>query len=523
MTDPRVKAVIKQGVGRMGGVMTPGWNRILEGMPTLAHPGFKGARAFASCRKQGAIARAGRGGGKSTSMLGRYHAVSAAHPRQSSVFVSISAERSRDILGPAVWKFNELYDTRITEKRGDGCFEWPNGYRVLYRGCKDINECNKRRGVPWVAAGWDECASINNTLLQYDIHECVEPRLVDFNGKWFAGGTPGAVPQGYWYELSSGYNHTYPLFCWDARHNPHMPNVLKYFADTLNRMQGVPDRQLWPEGATSILDLINDPKAWKLLPAGFVREYLGQWVLDLRALVYKLTPKNSFTEFPIVPDYWTIGLDLGAHSEDTPDLDHAAVSVCASHSTLPMTWVVESKHLSDVTVDSLALYVCDLLKKYPMASCHIDGTSAGKLIERSLQRMGIPIQCADKAHKLRRIQMVQSRLRNGMLQLHMTQCMDARQEAVNLLWNDKRNDHSERCQDDCWDSILYAATPHFSAEPPKEDTGPEKGSPEWMAQQEMAEFEQALADAMGQNDDGEQYDFSGLWTPGHELWLPLAA
>lgn len=507
----------------MGGVMSPGWAKMLDGMPRLAHPGYKGARAFANCRRQGAIARAGRGGGKSTSMLGRFQSVSAAHPNQASVFVTISSERSRDILSPAVWKFNQLYNTQIEERRGDGWFQWPNGYKLLYRGCKDINECNKRRGTPWVSAGWDECASINQKLLEYDIHECVEPRLVDFNGLWFAGGTPGPVPTGKWYDLSSGDDPTYPLFCWDARHNPHMPNVLKFFSDTLQRMRGVPNRLLWPSHCESILDLINDPACWRLLPNSFVREYLGQWVLDLRALIYKLTPKNSFSEFPIRPDFWTIGVDLGSHSEETPDLDHAAVSVCASNRTLPFVWVREARKLSDVTVQSLAAYVSNLLKRYPEASVHIDGTSAGKLIERTLQKLGLPIQCADKANKLRRIQLVQSGIRSGDVQLHQTDCMDARAEAMALVWDDKRKDHSPRCDDDCWDAILYGATPHFAEHFPADEAGPAKGTPEYETAQEMAEYEAELARAI--EEAGADLDnLRRIWTPDEaELWMPLAA
>jgi hypothetical protein len=475
----------------MGGVVTPGFSRILSSMSRQHYAGFGSQHGFVTCRKQGAIARAGRGGGKSTAMLARFHAVSAAHPNCASVFVAMSSERARDILSPAVWKFNESYGCGITEKRGDGWFEWPNGYRVLYRGCKDSNECNKRRGTPWVSAGWDEVASINNNLVAYDIHECVEPRLVDFNGLWFAGGTPGPVPQGYWYELSQSDGGTYPVFSWSAVHNPHMPNVLKFFNETLNRMQGIPDRKLWPERATSLIDLILDPDSWKLLPNTFVREFLGQWVLDLKAIIYKLQPKNSFAEFPITPDYWTIGLDLGAHSEDEPNLDHAAIAVCASNRTLPYIWVREARKLSDVTVESLAAYVCQLLERYPEASVHIDGTSAGKLIERSLQRMGIPIQCADKAKKLRRIQLVQSAIRSGNLQFHIRDCMDARNEAMQLLWNEKRDDHSPRCDDDAFDAILYGVTPHIGDYRPEVEP-PRKGTKEWLAAEEMAEYEEAL-------------------------------
>lgn len=524
MTDPLVKHVIKQGMGRMGRVMTPGWQRLLDDMPRKAHAGFKGARDFAACTRQGAIALAGRGGGKSTATLGRFHAPSAAHANQSSVFVTMSSQRSREILSPAVWKFNELYKLGIEDKVGDGAFMWPNGYRVLYRGCKDRNEVNKRRGTPWVRAHWDEAASINDTLFKEDIHDAVEPRLVDFNGLWSVSGTPGPLPKGYWYELSSGDTATYPLFKWDARHNQHMPNVMQYFAATLRRMGGIPDRKLWPRGCTSIMDLINDPRCWKLLPNTFVREYLGQWVLDLRALIYKLTPKNTFTEFPIIPDRWTIGIDLGSHSEERPDLDHAAVCVCASHSSLPFVWVVMVEKLSDVTVDSLGQRVLQLIKEFPEAEAHIDAASAGKLIENSFKKMGIPIMAAEKAHKLRRIQRAQGAIRAGNLQLHATRCMDARIEATSLLWNDKRDDHSERCDDDAWDCILYGAIPHLDGFEPVESSGPAKGTPEHDRLKELEEFEQALQDAMGDDPDRAwDFDPSELWIPGNDLWLPLAA
>jgi hypothetical protein len=495
VTDPRVKALLKLGLGRMGSVTTPGWARILATMSDQAHAGFRGQRAFAACRRQGAVARAGRGGGKSFGMVGRFHAVSAANPNQAGVFITISAERSRDILTPAVWKFNELFGAGITEKRGDGIFEWPNGFRVLYRGCKDINECNKRRGTPWAAAGWDECASLNQKLFEYDIHECVEPRLIDLNGRWFAGGTPGPIQTGYFYKISSGDEHTYPLFCWDARHNPHMPNVLKFFVDTLQRMQGIPERRLWPPHCKTLLDLINDPACWKLLPSSFVREYLGQWVLDLRALIYKITPKNTYSELPIEPDYWTIGCDLGAHSEEEPDLDHAAVSVACSNRSLPYIWVPEAKKLSGITVESLAAYLCQKLEQYPKASVHIDSASAGKIMELSFQKMGIPIQAAVKGPKLRRIQLAQSAIANGNLQIHIRNCMDLRHEATALVWNDKRDNHSERCDDDAWDSALMAMVPHFGDyRPEEEDVKP--GSKEWVAAQEMAEYEEALREAI---------------------------
>lgn len=508
MSDAHVKALLRLGRGRMGSVITPGFSKVLGTMSARSHAGFGSQRQFVMCRKQGAIARAGRGGGKSTGALARYHARSAAHPNCSAVFVAMSSERARDILYPAMLKANADWGTQIEYVSGDNAFRWPNGYRVLARGCKDVNEVNKRRGTPWVEAGWDECASINPKLLEEDIHEAVEPRLMDFDGRWFAMGTPGPIPKGYWYKLSSGSEHTYPVFAWDARHNEHMPNVMRYFANTLRRLNGIPERRLWPKAARTILDVINDPACWKLLPAGFVREYLGQWVLDLRALIYKLTAKNGYSVLPIEPDFWTIGCDLGAHSDEDPNLDHAAVAVCASHRSLPYKWIAEARKLSDITVDSLAAYLAQKLVEYPQASIHIDSASAGKIIENTFKKMGLPIQAALKGPKLRRIQLAQSAIANGDMQLHFTNCMDARSEATALVWNDKRDNHSERCDDDAWDAILMSLVPHFQ-ELETEDKKPHKGTAEYEQAQELEEFEAALAEAMG--DGEESYDLLPSW------------
>jgi len=474
----------------MGAVAAPKWPAIVASMSPI------GQRPFVEDRRPGANARAGRGAGKSYGMAARFHRPSAAHPGCSSVFVTISTERSRDILSPGIWKLNEKFDLGIVERKKDNSFVWPNGYRVLLRGCKDRNECNKRRGTPWVEAIWDEADAINPGLLEYDIHECVEPRLVDYGGTWAAGGTPGAVPHGYWYKLSSGELPHYHTHSWDARTNPHI-QALPYFLGVLGRMHGVPDRALWPKGVTSLEQILADPKHWHLLPARFVREYLGQWISDLRAIIYKLTPANSFSTLPIEPDFITLGIDLGANGPEDEDLDHAAYSVICSHSSLPFIWVAEAKRLPDITVTSLAGHLGTVLERYPGAIGFIDSASAGKIIEKTYRKMGIPIRAAEKGPKLRRIQLVQGAIAARTFQLHISQCMDARHEAVSLVWDESRSLHHPKCADDVWDAILMGALPHFGDYRPEIEPAT-IGSDEWLRERDREEFEQALRDAIDQ-------------------------
>jgi hypothetical protein len=491
MSDPRIGALIAMGKGRLQGAKPAHWVKMLQAMPPV------GARAFFQDTSQGPIALAGRGAGKSTAMACKFDSIADTHPNASSVFVAFSAERARDILLPAIWMLNDRYQRRIVERRGDKSVVWPNGYRLLFRGCGERGECDKRRGTPWAMAGWDEAASLGPGLLDYDIHECVEPRLVDYKGQWFVGGTPGAVEVGYWHKLSSGKTSS-KVHEWDARTNPYL-DAISFMYQTLQRMSGVPPRDKWPEGVTSLMDIINEPKHWHLLPARFVREYLGKWVKDLTAMIYRLGKRNNYTTQPLTPTRTTIGCDLGSYNEDDEKLeklDKAALTVAQSHATLPTIWIPTSRTLREVDLDILHVELRKLLDRFPDAVVHVDSASAGKLVELTFRKWGIPIVAAVKGPKKRRIQLVQSQVDNGNLQLHETECTDLRTESVTLTWNEARDNHNELCQDDCWDSALMAIVPHLAT--PQDDDekpAPPVGSPEWEQQQELDEFEQALEDA----------------------------
>lgn len=494
--DPRLNAFLRFGQTLGGYADSPQWASIMAGCHAKQ-------RLFI---EHADIAVAGRGGGKSEGQARKFHRRSHLFPMKSSVFITLSADRSRDILLPALESMSEKYNLGLREYRKANAMVWPNGYRVLFRGCKDRVEANKRRGTPWVEAGWDEPDTIASNLLEYDIHECVEPRLVDFNGSWFATGTPSAVPIGYWHTLSDGNNPHYRVVEWDARENPYMPNVLSYFEKALRLMDGIPPKEKWPYGVTR-LDQLYCKEHMHLLPAKFVREYLGLWVMDLQSLIYRLTPRNSYSgTIPFDVTRTTIGLDLGgAESKgERHKLDRTAICVMQSTANLPTIWVPECYKLLDVTSDNLAVHLLHLLERYPDATVEIDSASAGVIVERTLRLRGIPVRAAIKGPKLRRIQAVQSRIASGNLRLHLTKCMALREEATTLVWDDLRKEHSPRCDDDAWDSLLMAIMPHVGDDeeaPPLPRHEPKPGSREAIERQEAEELEEAFAEACRSIDD----------------------
>lgn len=497
--DPRLNAFLRFGQTIGGYADSPQWSAIMNGCHAKQ-------RLFI---EHADIAVAGRGGGKSEGQARKFHRRSHLFPMKSSVFITLSAERSRDILLPALERMSERYGLGLREYRKANAMVWPNGYRVLFRGCKDRVEANKRRGTPWVEAGWDEPDTIAPNLLEYDIHECVEPRLVDFNGSWFATGTPSAVPTGYWHTLSDGKNPHYRVIEWDARENPYMPNVLAYFEKALRRMDGIPPREKWPHGVTR-LDELYCKAHMHLLPAKFVREYLGLWVMDLQSLIYRLTPRNSYSgTIPFDVTRTTIGVDLGgAESKgEREKLDRTAICVAQSTSSLPIVWVPECYTLRDVTPQNLTAELLRLLNRYPEALVEFDSAGAGVIIERGLRLSGVPVKATfkgqGKSSKLGRIQTVQGAISAGHLRLHLTKTMSLREEATTLVWDDMRKDHSKKCMDDSWDALLYAVLPHIGehevTDPPMHQ--PKPGSQAERDATEAAELEEAFAEAMRSIDD----------------------
>ena len=494
MSTPLLRALIRRGPGKPGAVVDPpGWDKVRE-MLHGPRPGTQ--RDFVMDSRSGVIGLAARGAGKSFGQAVRFHRYSASNAGRSSIFIALSAERARDIMLPAIWALNERLGLGISEVKGDNCVVWPNGYKVLFRGCKDRVECNKRRGTPWVVALWDECDAINSGLLEYDIHECVEPRLMDFGGVWGASGTPGPLKTGYWYKLSSG-EAGYPVYEWDARDNPTM-DAMNYLLKVLQRVKADSPaaRAKWPAGIDSLEQIINDPKLWHLLPAFFVREYLGKWVTDIASLIYRLSPRNSALRPPFEPNFTTIGLDLGGadiESFEDATLDSSAITVCQSASNHPGLWTPISRRLNGVSVQGLAGQCEQILnqEQYKNGLIYVDSASAGKIIEQTFRRMGLPVRHGIKGPKLRRIQLGQGAISSGDAQFLYAGTVDLREEATQLVWDDTRTLHAEKCGDDCWDSWLLAAMPHLG-DYRQDHLPPPEGSDEAIRQQQLEEFEAAL-------------------------------
>src|SRR5262245_47480342 len=136
MPDWQTSIVLKGQGNRGRHIDSPEWGKIYAGL----HPGQQSVVADA---RQGVVDRKGRGTGKSHAAAAWFHRPWATHPGLSSVCVTISGDRTRDIMLPAFWKLNEQHQLGLNYSAKHNAMVWPNGYKVLFRGCKDRNEANK--------------------------------------------------------------------------------------------------------------------------------------------------------------------------------------------------------------------------------------------------------------------------------------------------------------------------------------------------------------------------------------------
>lgn len=132
--------------------------------------------------------------------------------------------------------------------------------KISIRGGKTKAEAEKLRGAKITAVVVDECASFDHQVFEYLLFDILEPALKDSGGTLYCTGTPGNVPVGLFYEMttdSPGWSRHH----WDYTTNTAVDGLVERFEST-RAERG------WSE----------DHPTWQ-------REYLGKWTVDSSLLV----------------------------------------------------------------------------------------------------------------------------------------------------------------------------------------------------------------------------------------------
>lgn len=275
------------------------------------------------------------------------------------------------------------------------------GASVILGGLETVRDLERYRGKKYRRVVFDECGALRQTLLRRCWEEVIEPACMDVGGEAAFSGTPGIVPDGFWYELTrdgAELETGIPVRRWTALVNPHVRDPAAYF------------------------ERIKAKHGWTDDTPTFVREYLGRWVTDFGARVFPLEPgRNLVVALPTVNgfglelarDRWryVISLDFGVE-------EPTAVAVLAAHRDLAhRRFVLSTEKRSHWLTRDLAAYLADLRGSYPNAPVVGDTGGMGAWPAQELTREhGIPIECADKTHRLGQIYLVRDGLISGTIQ-----------------------------------------------------------------------------------------------------------
>ena len=169
------------------------------------------------------------------------------------------------------------------KSKSEGVIRFNNGSRIKITGNSNNSEADKLRGFNCRLAIIDEIGHQRN--IDYLVNEILVPQMADYtDSTLLLTGTPSRVPNHFSTRIFNSDNE-YKKYHFTMLDNPFIPNP----------------RKLIEEEAASKGMGINTP---------FIRrEYFGEFVADLEAIVFK--DYKTYKELPDLIDFNPIGINIG--------------------------------------------------------------------------------------------------------------------------------------------------------------------------------------------------------------------
>jgi len=417
--------------------------------PQLAFVRSDSKRKVARCSR-----RAGKTTGVAISLLEQ--AIRAPHANQ--VYVTISLKNAKRLVWPVVKRLNDHYKLGGIANDTEGFMRFPdlpNDPHIFLGGAKDRGEIEKLRGYEGGAkrAIIDEAQSMRTTLLQELIDDVLEPALFDYDGELDVIGTPGPIRAGYFWDIDQGDQATaWEHFFWTMRENPFL------------KMKSGKD----PE---TILAELRARRGWSVDNASYRREYLGEWVDDVSALVLHYDKYRNGYE-SAQPDTYVIGVDIGHDDAD-------AIAVLGWSKEDPNLYLIDEHLRRGASVSDLAERITAAAAKYKPIKIVADFGGLGKKIGEELtRRFGIQVEAAEKQRKVEHVALLNDSLITGKFKAKTGSAFA--QDCHLVQWDgDARSRGTLKIADephsDIVDAVLYAyrACQHYFYEAPAPAAGPE--------------------------------------------------
>ena len=412
-------------------------------------------------------AQCSRRAGKTNGLAIRFFKTMEKHPKSQCLYLSLTQDSARSILWPVLKELDDKYRIGCTFTESKLEIRHPNGSKLKLMGADLKNFIKRLRGRKYPAVGIDEIQDMGPHV-QSLIDDVLTPAIADYPDSWLAiTGTPGPVPQGYFFEVSQQLQYGYSVHKWDLTKNPYMPNPSGFIADLIKKRSWTPDNPT------------------------LLREWKNQWVLDVQSLWIRYNENiNNYTQLPKEHKFnYILGVDIGFRDAD-------AIAVVAWSETTPITYLVEERLARRQGMTALIAQIDELQKKYGAYKILLDEGGLGKKVAEDIrQRFGAPLQAADKAHKQNNVEFLNDAMRLGKFMASKDSQFAKDSYLVQIDYEKttptrtvlKKNYHS-----DIIDAVLYAFRESYSYTHKKEPEPPKWGTKEWADAQDQSMWEAEL-------------------------------
>ena len=325
------------------------------------------------------VAQCSRRAGKSTGIALRFLKALAKHPGAFCPYIALTRESARNIMWAVLEELDDRFKIGLNFTESNLTVTHPNDARLQLFGADMKNFIRRLKGVKTPGAAIDECQD-HGSHLQSLVDDVITPALTDYSDSWLAlAGTPGPVPNGYFYEITEQRRYGFSVHKWSLFDNVYLPNAQEFVGDLKVR------------------------KGWGEDNATLRREWQNEWVLDLESLVFQYQESvNHYESLPLVERGWrhVIGVDLGYHDAD-------AIAVIAWSEQLREAYLVEEVVTTEQGITELALCIGNLINKYNPDRIVCDTGGLGRKIAEEIQsRFRIPIVAAEKVRKSEYIELL---------------------------------------------------------------------------------------------------------------------
>lgn len=424
----------------------------------------------------------------------------ARYPGATCTYLALTGDSARDIMWPVLEELDEKHKLGLKFTPSRLTATAPNGGKLRLYGADMKNFIRRLRGKKSPGIAVDEAQEFGSHL-EYLVDDILTPMMVDFSDSWLAlTGTPGPVPNGYFFEVTKEKKYGFSHHEWDLMKNIYLPDPKGFLDDLIAR------------------------KKWDSNHPTLLREWRNNWVVDLEALWIKYREDlNNYDELPVSIRQWhyILGVDIGWKDAD-------AFAVLAWSAETPNIYLLEEIVTAKQDITGLRLQIEALRKKYGFHKIVMDTGGLGKKIAEELRdRYGLPIDAADRTRKQENAEFLNDALRMGIFKARATGRFAQDSYLIQVDWDKstpdkiviKKNPHS-----DIIDAVLYGfkESPAYNYQAPVERAKP--GSPEYLKEEEEKHIQAALEKVKQEKDLKSNESQFGTWSkdkkgiPGWNKW-----